>query len=41
MYLFFIHSYVASKIDTKEKMEKEVTMKLKSLIDGEIEFMFG
>ena len=26
MYLFFIHSYVASKTETKKKMQKKVTM---------------
>ena len=29
MYLFFVHSYVASKIEKKEKMEEKVTMGLK------------
>ena len=29
MYLFFVHSYVASKIETKEKMEEKVTVRLK------------
>ena len=26
MYLFFVHSYIASKIETKEKLEEKVTM---------------
>ena len=30
MYLFFVHSYVASKIETKEKMEEKVTIRLKN-----------
>ena len=30
MYLFFVHSYIASKIDTKEKLEEKVTMILKN-----------
>ena len=43
MYLFFAHSYVASKIETKEKNVREINDEikeelLKSLIDGEIEF---
>ena len=29
MYLFFVHSSVASKIEKKEKMEEKVTMKFK------------
>ena len=29
MYLFFVHSYVASKIETEEKMEEKVTVRLK------------
>ena len=29
MYLFFVHNYVASKIETNEKMEEQVTMRLK------------
>ena len=29
MYLFFVHSYVASKIEKKGKMEEKVTMRLK------------
>ena len=28
MYLFFVHSYVASKIKMKEKMEVKVAMRL-------------
>ena len=40
MYLFFVHSYVASKIETKERNKREKTMTLKSLIDGEIGFKF-
>ena len=28
MYSFFVHSYVASKRETKEKMEVKVTMRL-------------
>ena len=30
MYLFFVHSYVASKIEAKQKMDEKVTMKLKN-----------
>ena len=30
MYLFFVHSYVASKIETKEKMEEKVKIRLKN-----------
>ena len=30
MYLFFVHSYVALKTETKEKMEEKVTLKLKN-----------
>ena len=30
MYLFFVHSYVESKIETKKKMEEKVTMILKN-----------
>ena len=37
---FFVHSYAASKTETKEKMEEQVMMRLKSLIDVEIEFKF-
>ena len=33
MYLFFVHSYVASKIETKEKNRRESNNELKSLID--------
>ena len=40
MYLFFVHTYVASKIGRKEKIEVNVTMRLKSLIDDETEFKF-
>ena len=40
MYLFFVHTYVASKIGRKKKIEVNVTMRLKSLVDGEIEFKF-
>ena len=40
IFFFFFHSYVASKIETKEEIEEKVTMRLKSLIDGEIEFKF-
>ena len=29
MYLFFVNSYVASKIEKKGKMEEKVTMRLK------------
>ena len=29
MYLFFVHSYLASKIEKKEKMEEKNTMRLK------------
>ena len=29
MYLFFVHSNIASKIEMKEKMEEKVTMRLK------------
>ena len=29
MYLFFVHSYVALKIEKKEKMEEKVKMRLK------------
>ena len=36
MYLLFVHSYEASKIEAKEKIEEKVTVRLKSLIDGEI-----
>ena len=39
-YLLFFHNYVTSKIETKEKMEEKVKMRLKWLIDGEIEFKF-
>ena len=28
MYLFFVHSYIASKIETKEKMEENGAMRL-------------
>ena len=46
MYLFFIHSYVASKIEKKEKNVRESNDEIKeglfkSLIDGEIEFECG
>ena len=30
MNLFFVHSYLTSKIGTKEKMEKKVNMRLKN-----------
>ena len=30
MNLFFVHSYLTSKIETKEKMEKKVNMRLKN-----------
>ena len=30
MYLFFAHGYVASKIETKKKMEEKVTIRLKN-----------
>ena len=30
MYLFFVHSYVASKIEKKEKIEETVMMGLKN-----------
>ena len=40
MYLFFVHSYVASKMETKKKWKK-ITMELKSLVDDETEFKFG
>ena len=30
MYLLFVHSSVASKIETKEKMEEKVTIRLKN-----------
>ena len=30
MYLFFAHSYVASILETKEKIEENVTMRLKN-----------
>ena len=33
---FFYYSHVASKIETQEKMDQKVTMRLKSLIDDEI-----
>ena len=42
MYFFFVHSYAASKIETKEKNGRESNNEikeelLKSLIDDEIE----
>ena len=44
MYLFFLHNYVASKIETNGKMEKnnsEIKEELfKSLIDAVTEFNF-
>ena len=43
MYLFFFHSYVASKIEKKNERESNNGIKeelLKSLIDGEIECKF-
>ena len=45
MNLFFVHSYVASKTEAKEKMEEKVTDEIKqkifkSLTDGQIEFKF-
>ena len=30
MYLFFVHSYVASKIEAKEKMEEKATIRSKN-----------
>ena len=30
MRLFFVHCYVATKIETEEKMEEKVTMRLKN-----------
>ena len=32
--LFFVHSYVASKIERNEKMEEKVTMRLKKSISN-------
>ena len=29
MYLFFVHSYIAAKIEKKEKIEEKVTMRFK------------
>ena len=45
IYLFFVHNYVASKIKTKEKNERESNDEIKeelfkSMIDGEIESKF-
>ena len=45
MYLFLVHSYISSKIETKEKngteSDDEIKQELlKSLIDGDIEFKF-
>ena len=34
MYLFFVHSYVASKIEAKQKMDEKVTMKLKNIFSN-------
>ena len=34
MYSFFAHSYETSKIETKEKMEEKVTMRLKKSISN-------
>ena len=44
--IFFVRSYVASKLEKKEKNERESNDEikeklLKSLIDGGIEFKFG
>ena len=46
MYLFFVHSCVASKLEKKEKNGRESNDEIKvelfkSLIDGKIEFKFG
>ena len=45
MNFFFVHGYVASKTEAKEKMEEKVTDEIKekifkSLTDGQIEFKF-
>ena len=37
MYLFLYHSYVVSKIKTKERSGRESSDEIKLLIDGEIE----
>ena len=34
MYLFFVHSYVASEIERTEKIEEKVTMGLKRNFSG-------
>ena len=34
MYLFFVHSYVASKIEAKQKIDEKVTMKLKNIFSN-------
>ena len=46
VYLFFVHSYVYSKIETRGKNGTEISdgikeELLKSLIDGDIEFKLG
>ena len=46
MYLFFVHSYVASKLEKKVTNGKESNDEIKEelfklLIDGKIEFKFG
>ena len=36
VFFYYYYSHVASKIETQEKMDQKVTMRLKSLIDDEI-----